>query len=122
MLFFYPFDFTFVCPTEILTFSEKAAEFEAKGVQVRGLATPPQLTHSLTHSLKGTLSAHADPSRTTDHRPPATRHSPPAVLFALSLSLRCSVRRLTLTTCILPGPRRRKRTVVSALRSTSRLW
>ena len=35
MLFFYPFDFTFVCPTEILTFSEKAPEFEAKGVQVR---------------------------------------------------------------------------------------
>ena len=35
VLFFYPFDFTFVCPTEILTFSEKAPEFEAKGVQVR---------------------------------------------------------------------------------------
>ena len=34
-MFFYPFDFTFVCPTEILTFSEKAPEFEAKGVQVR---------------------------------------------------------------------------------------
>ncbi len=34
VLFFYPFDFTFVCPTEILTFSEKAAEFESKNVQV----------------------------------------------------------------------------------------
>ena len=28
VLFFYPLDFTFVCPTEILAFQEKLAEFE----------------------------------------------------------------------------------------------
>ena len=29
VLFFYPLDFTFVCPTEITAFSDRAAEFEA---------------------------------------------------------------------------------------------
>ena len=29
LLFFYPLDFTFVCPTEIIAFSEAIAEFEA---------------------------------------------------------------------------------------------
>ena len=33
LLFFYPLDFTFVCPTEIIAFSDRAAEFE---VQLRG--------------------------------------------------------------------------------------
>ena len=28
VLFFYPLDFTFVCPTEIIAFSDRAAEFE----------------------------------------------------------------------------------------------
>lgn len=45
VLFFYPFDFTFVCPTEILTFSEKAAEFEAKGVQVLGASADSHHVH-----------------------------------------------------------------------------
>lgn len=34
LLFFYPLDFTFVCPTEITELSEKAKEFEELGVQV----------------------------------------------------------------------------------------
>ena len=29
ILFFYPLDFTFVCPTEIIAFSDRVAEFEA---------------------------------------------------------------------------------------------
>ena len=32
VLFFYPFDFTFVCPTEILAFSNHIAEFEQRKV------------------------------------------------------------------------------------------
>lgn len=36
LLFFYPLDFTFVCPTEIIAFSDRAAEFEALGVQILG--------------------------------------------------------------------------------------
>ena len=31
ILFFYPLDFTFVCPTEITAFSDRAAEFEELG-------------------------------------------------------------------------------------------
>jgi alkyl hydroperoxide reductase subunit AhpC len=37
VLFFYPLDFTFVCPTEIIAFSDKAAEFEKLGVQLLGI-------------------------------------------------------------------------------------
>ena len=40
VLFFYPFDFTFVCPTEILAFSNHIADFEARGVSV--IVTPSQ--------------------------------------------------------------------------------
>ena len=36
VLFFYPKDFTFVCPTEIIAFSDAAAEFEKRGVQLVG--------------------------------------------------------------------------------------
>jgi alkyl hydroperoxide reductase subunit AhpC len=44
-LFFYPLDFTFVCPTEIIAFSEKAAEFEKRNCQVLGCSIDSQYTH-----------------------------------------------------------------------------
>ncbi|GFH13510.1 peroxiredoxin (alkyl hydroperoxidereductase subunit C), partial [Haematococcus lacustris] len=34
VLFFYPKDFTFVCPTEIIAYSDRAKEFEALNAQV----------------------------------------------------------------------------------------
>ena len=34
VLFFYPLDFTFVCPTELIAFSHRIGEFETRGVQV----------------------------------------------------------------------------------------
>ena len=34
VMFFYPLDFTFVCPTELHTFQEKLAEFKSKGCEV----------------------------------------------------------------------------------------
>ena len=34
VLFFYPMDFTFVCPTEIIAFSERAEEFRKIGCEV----------------------------------------------------------------------------------------
>ena len=34
VLFFYPLDFTFVCPTEIIAFSERAEEFKKIGCEV----------------------------------------------------------------------------------------
>ncbi len=45
LLFFYPLDFTFVCPTEIIAFSEANAEFEALGVQVLGCSVDSHYTH-----------------------------------------------------------------------------
>jgi alkyl hydroperoxide reductase subunit AhpC len=44
-LFFYPLDFTFVCPTEIIAFSDKAAEFEKRNCQVLGVSVDSQFTH-----------------------------------------------------------------------------
>lgn len=45
ILFFYPLDFTFVCPTEIIAFSERAAEFEALGVQLLGCSIDSHFSH-----------------------------------------------------------------------------
>ena len=45
LLFFYPLDFTFVCPTEIIAFSEKIAEFEKLGVQVLGASVDSHFSH-----------------------------------------------------------------------------
>jgi alkyl hydroperoxide reductase subunit AhpC len=45
VLFFYPLDFTFVCPTEIIAFSDRAAEFQALGVQVLGVSVDSHYSH-----------------------------------------------------------------------------
>ena len=45
VLFFYPLDFTFVCPTEIIAFSERADEFEALGVQIIGASIDSHFSH-----------------------------------------------------------------------------
>jgi len=45
LLFFYPLDFTFVCPTEIIAFSEAVGQFEAAGVQVLGCSVDSHYTH-----------------------------------------------------------------------------
>ena len=45
LLFFYPLDFTFVCPTEIIAFSEKAGEFEKRNCQLLGVSVDSQYTH-----------------------------------------------------------------------------
>lgn len=45
VLFFYPLDFTFVCPTEIIAFSDRAAEFEKLGVQILGVSVDSKFSH-----------------------------------------------------------------------------
>ena len=45
ILFFYPLDFTFVCPTEIIAFSDRAAEFEKLGVQLLGCSIDSHFSH-----------------------------------------------------------------------------
>ncbi|UCD30502.1 MAG: peroxiredoxin [Planctomycetota bacterium] len=45
VLFFYPLDFTFVCPTEIIAFSDRIDEFEKIGAKVIGASIDSQFTH-----------------------------------------------------------------------------
>ena len=45
ILFFYPLDFTFVCPTEILAFDEALDEFKKKNAEVVGVSVDSQYTH-----------------------------------------------------------------------------
>lgn len=45
ILFFYPLDFTFVCPTEILAFDEKLEEFKKRNAEVVGVSVDSQYTH-----------------------------------------------------------------------------
>ncbi len=45
ILFFYPKDFTFVCPTEILAFQELLPEFEKRNVAVIGVSTDTHNSH-----------------------------------------------------------------------------
>jgi peroxiredoxin 2/4 len=45
LLFFYPKDFTFVCPTELHAFQEKLAEFEKRNVAVVAASTDTEYTH-----------------------------------------------------------------------------
>lgn len=45
LLFFYPLDFTFVCPTEIIAFDKAIEKFKAKGVEVVGVSVDSHFTH-----------------------------------------------------------------------------
>lgn len=45
LLFFYPLDFTFVCPTEIIAFSDRVADFEQQDVQILGVSVDSHFTH-----------------------------------------------------------------------------
>ncbi|ERN42875.1 peroxiredoxin [Rubidibacter lacunae KORDI 51-2] len=45
VLFFYPLDFTFVCPTEIVSFSDRNSEFAEIGAQVLGVSVDSEFSH-----------------------------------------------------------------------------
>jgi peroxiredoxin (alkyl hydroperoxide reductase subunit C) len=45
LLFFYPLDFTFVCPTEIIAFSDRVKEFEQLNVEVLGVSVDSHFSH-----------------------------------------------------------------------------
>lgn len=45
VLFFYPLDFTFVCPTEIIAHDHRAAQFKERGVELVGVSIDSQYTH-----------------------------------------------------------------------------
>ncbi len=45
VLFFYPLDFTFVCPSEIIAFSHRIEDFTSRGVNVIGVSVDSQFSH-----------------------------------------------------------------------------
>ncbi|MDE6978664.1 MAG: redoxin domain-containing protein [Helicobacter sp.] len=45
VLFFWPLDFTFVCPSEIIAFSNRVEKFKERGVNVIGVSIDSQFTH-----------------------------------------------------------------------------
>ncbi len=45
VLFFYPLDFTFVCPSEILAFNQKLEEFKKRNTEVIGVSVDSRFTH-----------------------------------------------------------------------------
>jgi len=45
VLFFYPLDFTFVCPTEIINFNDRSGEFKAMNCSVIGCSVDSKFSH-----------------------------------------------------------------------------
>jgi len=67
IFFFYPADFTFVCPTELVDLSEKYAELKKMGVEVYSVSTDTHFTHKAWHDTsesikKITYPMYADPT------------------------------------------------------------
>ncbi|MEM9102533.1 MAG: peroxiredoxin C [Pseudomonadota bacterium] len=46
VIFFYPLDFTFVCPSELIAFDHRLSEFKERGVEVIGVSIDSQFTHN----------------------------------------------------------------------------
>jgi peroxiredoxin (alkyl hydroperoxide reductase subunit C) len=46
VLFFYPLDFTFVCPSELIAFDKRYDEFQKRGVEVIGISIDSQFSHN----------------------------------------------------------------------------
>lgn len=46
VMFFYPLDFTFVCPSELIAFDHRVEEFKKRNVEVIGVSIDSQFTHN----------------------------------------------------------------------------
>ncbi len=57
VVFFYPADFTFVCPTELGDLANHYAEFHARGVEVYAVSTDTHFTHKAWHDTSDTIRA-----------------------------------------------------------------
>jgi peroxiredoxin len=56
VFFFYPADFTFVCPTELADLAEHYAEFQRIGVEIYGVSTDTHFTHKAWHDTSEAIS------------------------------------------------------------------
>ncbi len=55
VVFFYPADFTFVCPTELGDLADNYAEFQRMGVEIYSVSTDTHFTHKAWHSSSETI-------------------------------------------------------------------
>ena len=55
ILFFYPADFTFVCPTELGDLADHYAEFKKMGVEIYSVSTDTHFTHKAWHDASETI-------------------------------------------------------------------
>ena len=55
VFFFYPADFTFVCPTELGDLADHYAEFQKAGVEIYGVSTDTHFTHKAWHDASETI-------------------------------------------------------------------
>lgn len=55
ILFFYPADFTFVCPTELGDLADNYAEFQKLGVEIYSVSTDTHFTHKAWHDSSETI-------------------------------------------------------------------
>ncbi len=55
VVFFYPADFTFVCPTELGDLADKYAELQGLGVEVYSVSTDTHFTHKAWHDTSDTI-------------------------------------------------------------------
>ena len=55
VVFFYPADFTFVCPTELGDLADHYADFEALGVEIFSVSTDTHFTHKAWHDTSATI-------------------------------------------------------------------
>ncbi len=55
VVFFYPADFTFVCPTELGDLADHYAEFQAMGVEVYSVSTDTHFVHKAWHDASDTI-------------------------------------------------------------------
>ena len=55
VVFFYPADFTFVCPTELGDLADNYAEFQRLGVEIYAVSTDTHFTHKAWHDTSDTI-------------------------------------------------------------------
>jgi len=55
VFFFYPADFTFVCPTELGDLADLYGEFQKSGVEIYGVSTDTHFTHKAWHDTSETI-------------------------------------------------------------------
>ena len=76
VVFFYPADFTFVCPTELGDLADNYAEFKRLGVEIYSVSTDTHFTHKAWHDTSDTIGKIQYPmvgDPTGDHHPQLRR-------------------------------------------------